>query len=121
MTGIDRPAATHEVGVLKVSAISQGKFKKFEPVSEGARRPVTRYLSRALLKSIRHTELHDLRNPFPEVLNDLSCDDYYGVVAELHDALELYSSLEGKFDAEDLEDTINRPHPFMRRFSTTAS
>ena len=32
--------------------------------------------------------------------------DYYGVVAELHEALELYSSLEGKFDAEDLEGTL---------------
>ncbi|MBP6782310.1 MAG: type I restriction endonuclease subunit R [Verrucomicrobiales bacterium] len=32
--------------------------------------------------------------------------DYYGVVAELHDALELYSSLEGKFDAADLEGTL---------------
>jgi len=32
--------------------------------------------------------------------------DYYGVVAELHDALELYSTLEGKFDAEDLEGTL---------------
>ncbi len=29
--------------------------------------------------------------------------DYYGVVSELHDALELYSSLEGKFDQEDLD------------------
>lgn len=34
--------------------------------------------------------------------------DYYGVVAELHDALELYSSLEGKFDAEDLEGMLKR-------------
>jgi type I restriction enzyme R subunit len=32
--------------------------------------------------------------------------DYYGVVAELHDALELYSSLEEKFDADDLEGTL---------------
>jgi type I restriction enzyme R subunit len=32
--------------------------------------------------------------------------DYYGVVAELHNALELYSSLEGKFDPEDLEGTL---------------
>ncbi len=32
--------------------------------------------------------------------------DYYGVVAQLHDALELYSSLEGKFDPEDLEGTL---------------
>ncbi len=32
--------------------------------------------------------------------------DYYGVVTELHEALELYSSLEEKFDAEDLEGTL---------------
>jgi type I restriction enzyme R subunit len=32
--------------------------------------------------------------------------DYYGVVTQLHDALELYSSLEEKFDAEDLEGTL---------------
>ncbi|MFH1708135.1 MAG: HsdR family type I site-specific deoxyribonuclease [Planctomycetota bacterium] len=32
--------------------------------------------------------------------------DYYGVVTELHDALELYSALEGKFDQEDLEGTL---------------
>lgn len=32
--------------------------------------------------------------------------DYYGVVTQLHDALELYSSLDGKFDAEDLEGTL---------------
>lgn len=32
--------------------------------------------------------------------------DYYGVVTELHEALELYSSLEKQFDAEDLEGTL---------------
>ena len=32
--------------------------------------------------------------------------DYYGVVSELHEALELYSSLEEKFDAEDLEGAL---------------
>lgn len=32
--------------------------------------------------------------------------DYYGVVTHLHDALELYSSLEGKFDKEDLEGAL---------------
>lgn len=32
--------------------------------------------------------------------------DYYGVITQLHDALELYSSLEGKFDAEDLEGAL---------------
>ena len=32
--------------------------------------------------------------------------DYYGVVTQLHEALELYSSLEEKFDAEDVEGTL---------------
>lgn len=32
--------------------------------------------------------------------------DYYGVVTQLYDALELYSSLEGKFDEEDLEGAL---------------
>jgi type I restriction enzyme R subunit len=32
--------------------------------------------------------------------------DYYGVVGHLHDALELYSSLGGKFDAKDIEGTL---------------
>ena len=32
--------------------------------------------------------------------------DYYGVVTQLHDALELYSSLEGKFDEEDLDGAL---------------
>ena len=73
------------VGAAGSDAVATGWYntlktfslKKFEPVSEFSRRPVARYLSRVLLKSIRHTELHDLRRPFPEVLNGLSCDDYY--------------------------------------------
>jgi len=32
--------------------------------------------------------------------------DYYGVVGHLHEALELYTSLDGKFDADDLEGTL---------------
>lgn len=32
--------------------------------------------------------------------------DYYGVIRYLNDALELYSSLEGKFDEEDLEGAL---------------
>lgn len=52
-------------------------LKKFEPVSEFARRPIQRYMSAALLKSIRYTELHDLRERFPEVLNGYSYDDCY--------------------------------------------
>ncbi len=52
-------------------------LKKFEPVSDFARRPIQRYMSAALLKSIRYTELHDLRGRFPEVMNGLSFDDCY--------------------------------------------
>lgn len=73
------------VGAAGADAVASGWYntqktfslKKFEPVSDFARRPVPRYLSRALLKSIRHTELHDLRTPFPSILNGLSGDDYY--------------------------------------------
>jgi type I restriction enzyme R subunit len=32
--------------------------------------------------------------------------DYYGVITYLHEALELYSDLEGKFDREDLEGVL---------------
>ncbi len=32
--------------------------------------------------------------------------DYYGVVTQLHEALELYSTLEGKFDDADLDGTL---------------
>lgn len=32
--------------------------------------------------------------------------DYYGVVTHLHEALELYSSLEGKFDEEDIDGAL---------------
>jgi type I restriction enzyme R subunit len=32
--------------------------------------------------------------------------DYYGVVTQLHEALELYSALDGKFDEEDIEGTL---------------
>ena len=54
-------------------------LRKFEPVADFARRPVPRYLSAALLKSIRHTELNDLRGNFPEILNELPCDVYYDI------------------------------------------
>lgn len=78
-------ALSFYVGAAGADAVATGWYntlktfslKKFEPVSDFARRPVPRYFSRALLKSIRHTELHDLRHPFPEILNGLPCDDYY--------------------------------------------
>jgi len=73
------------LGAAGADAVATGWFntqksfslKKFEPVSEFARRPVSRYTSCSLLKSIRSTELHDLRDIIPEVLNGLPFDDYY--------------------------------------------
>jgi type I restriction enzyme R subunit len=41
--------------------------------------------------------------------------DYYGVVTELHEALELYGSLEGKFDAEDLEGALTNITEELKR------
>jgi hypothetical protein len=42
--------------------------------------------------------------------------DYYGVVTELHDALELYSALEEKFDEEDLEVADQGPCVTLKSF-----
>lgn len=72
------------LGAAGADAIASGWYntlktfslKKFEPVSDFARRPVARYTSRPLLKSIRCTELHDLRDRFA-MMNGLPCDDYY--------------------------------------------
>lgn len=52
-------------------------LRKFEPVADFARRPVQRYMSVALLKSIRYTELNDLRDNFPAIMNGLSYDECY--------------------------------------------
>lgn len=41
--------------------------------------------------------------------------DYYGVVTELHDALELYSALEENFDKEDLEGTLTNVTEELRK------
>ncbi len=50
---------------------------RFEPPSPGGRRPVLRYLSKALLNSIRFDELQRLRGLFPAVLNGLATDSLY--------------------------------------------
>ena len=41
--------------------------------------------------------------------------DYYGVVTELHDALELYSSLDEAFDREDLEGALTNVGEEIRK------
>lgn len=41
--------------------------------------------------------------------------DYYGVVTQLHDALELYGSLEGKFDEEDLDGALTAIDEELKR------
>lgn len=52
-------------------------LKRFAPNSGMARPPVPRYTSARLLKSVRHTELEQLRTAFPEVLNGSPTDGYY--------------------------------------------
>lgn len=75
------------IGATGADAVAAGWFstlkcfslRKFEPNDSFATRPVPRYSSVALMKSIRHTELHDVRAHFPEVLNDLPSDGFYSV------------------------------------------
>lgn len=50
---------------------------RFAPPTPGGRRPVLRYLSKALLNSIRFDELERLRGRFPDVLNGLGTDALY--------------------------------------------
>jgi hypothetical protein len=53
-------------------------MKKFEPAPDHImRKPLPRYTSVSLLKSIRCTELHDLRDDLPGVLNNLGADRYF--------------------------------------------
>ena len=44
--------------------------------------------------------------------------DYYGVVTQLHEALELYSALEEQFDQEDLEGTLMDVGEELKRLPT---
>ena len=44
---------------------------RFAPPTPGGRRPVLRYLSKALLNSIRFDEFHRLRGAFPDIVNGL--------------------------------------------------
>lgn len=50
---------------------------RFEASAGGGRFPIARYTSCALLKSIRYTELHALRDEVPDVLNGLPTDNIY--------------------------------------------
>ena len=50
---------------------------RFAPPLPGGRRPIYRYLSKTLLKSIRFDELHRLRDRYPAVLNGLPTDSLY--------------------------------------------
>jgi hypothetical protein len=96
------------LGAVGSDAVASGWFntlksfslKKFEPATDQfARRPVARYTTRALLRSIRYTELHDLRRPFPEILNKLPSDAFYDAAegsepAEtMHDALQNWDAI----------------------------
>ena len=61
------------------STLKSFSLRKFEPADSFPARPVPRYSSVSLLKSIRHTELHDIRSSFPEILNGLPSDAFYPV------------------------------------------
>ncbi|MFA5263085.1 MAG: hypothetical protein WC378_04615 [Opitutaceae bacterium] len=91
------------IGAVGSDAVASGWFntlkafslKKFEPIDEQfARRAVARYTSKALLKSIRSTELHDLRGQFPEVLNGLPTDTYYDADEGSEPAEAAYEALQ---------------------------
>jgi hypothetical protein len=84
-------------------------LKKFEPTSGFARRPVSRYMSRPLLKSIRANELDDLREMF-EIMNELPCDDLYdqddGSSTDSNgEALQNWEALRSMSELSDPEDT----------------
>ncbi len=61
------------------STLKSFSLNKFEPNDGFANRPVPRYTSVNLLKSIRHTELDAIRRFAPDVLNGLPGDAYYDV------------------------------------------
>lgn len=84
-------------------------LKKFEPTSGFARRPVNRYMSRPLLKSIRTNELDDLREMF-EIMNELPCDELYdqgdGSSTDSNgEALQNWEALRSMSELCDPEDT----------------
>lgn len=68
-------AATGWWSNLKVFSLS-----RFQISTGGGRRPVQRYLSKALLNSIRFDELDRIKERFPDVLNQLPSDVYYNRV-----------------------------------------
>ncbi|MBE7499230.1 MAG: hypothetical protein HS113_02755 [Verrucomicrobiales bacterium] len=76
---------TPYLGAAGATAVASGWFntlkvfslKKFAPAAGIARQPVPRYTSAQLLKSIRHTELEQLRTEFPVVLNGGPMDAHY--------------------------------------------
>ncbi|MEO5960119.1 MAG: hypothetical protein ABIR80_13460, partial [Opitutaceae bacterium] len=70
-------------------------LKKFEPAADRfMRKPIPRYTSASLLKSIRCTELHDLREDFPEVLNQQPADDYYDSNEDSEPSKDWHESLQ---------------------------
>jgi hypothetical protein len=93
-------------------------LSRFEPTAGGGRFPIARYTSCALLKSIRYTELHALRDEVPEILNDLPTDALYDAdegskpeeysnealqnweaIRELNDRLIVEGDIEGSLEA----------------------
>lgn len=89
---------------------------RYEEAAGGGKRPVFRYLSKALLNSIRFDELHRLRGRFPKILNRLSSDDYYDIdeaskpenqVQEVIQSWAAISSVAGGNEAPNLVECKN--------------
>lgn len=89
---------------------------RYEEAAGGGKRPVFRYLSKALLNSIRFDELHRLRGRFPKILNRLSSDDYYDIdeaskpenqVQEVIQSWATISSVAGVNETPKLVDCVN--------------
>jgi len=85
-------------------------LKKFEPSSGFARRPVSRYMSKPLLKSIRTTELDDLRQIF-DVMNGLECDSLYpeddgSTTDNTGEALQNWEGLRAMADEVEVDSTV---------------
>ena len=95
-------------------------LKKFEPApKQFMRKAVPRYTSASLLKSIRCTELHDLRDDFQEVLNKLPSDNYYDPAEgsepmdSCHESLQNWEALRtmiARCTAKDIRSSIKACH-----------
>ncbi len=61
------------------SNLKSFSMDRFEPRISGGKQPIPRFLSCALLNSIRFDELQRVRDIVPKVMNKLESDDFYSI------------------------------------------